>query len=78
MITFPPYPIPIVIKENEKSIDGYLLYVESGGSLENDIWTCVHCEGGVVRHYTTAQIRIFKNLTFGIQEVNNKDGLHKP
>jgi len=51
MITFVPYPIPVIVEENK---DGYLLYVESGQQFENDIWTIVLCDGGIVRHYNTS------------------------
>lgn len=67
MITFVTYPIPVVVEENK---DGYLLYVESGQQFENDIWTIVLCDGGIVRHYNTSQVKIFHNATFGI----NKNG----
>jgi len=67
MITFVPYPIPVIVEENK---DGYLLYVESGQQFENDIWTIVLCDGGIVRHYNTSQVKIFNNATFDI----NKNG----
>ena len=56
-------PIPVVV-ENDK--DGYAIYVTDGGTLENDIWCVVLCEGGIVRHYRSDQIRIFHNVTFNI------------
>jgi len=59
-------PIPVVIKETKE--DGYAIYVESGGTFENDIWTCVLEKGGIIRHYTTDQIVIYKNATFGIKD----------
>ena len=65
-ITICDIPIPCIVIENDQEIEAYLLYVESGGQYENDIWTCVHCDGGIVRHYTTDQIRIHKNSTFNI------------
>ena len=58
-------PIPVVV-ENTK--DGYAIYVRDGGTFENDIWCVVLCDGVVVRHYTTEQILIHKNYTFGIKE----------
>ena len=64
-------PIPIVIKDTKE--EGYALYVESGGMLENDIWTCVLCNGGNIRHYNTSQILIYNNATFEI----NKNGKSK-
>ena len=57
-------PIPIVVKETKE--DGYALYVESGGMLENDIWTCVLRNGGTIRHYNTSQLVIYNNATFNI------------
>ena len=56
-------PIPVVV-ENDK--DGYAIYVTDCGTLENDIWCVVLCEGGIVRHYRSDQIRIFHNATFNI------------
>lgn len=61
-------PIPVVVEENKK---GYAIYVQSGGTFENDIWCVVHCEGGIVRHYKSNQIRIWFNETFSITRVNN-------
>ena len=61
-------PIPIVVKETKE--DGYALYVESGGMLENDIWTCVLRNGGIIRHYNTSQLLIYTNATF---DINKKD-----
>jgi hypothetical protein len=34
---------------------------------ENDTWCVVLCDGGIVRHYTTSQIRVHFNATFGIR-----------
>ena len=58
-------PIPVVVEDN---IDGYALYVTDSGMLENDIWCVVHCKGGIVRHYRSDQIRIYKNATFDIEK----------
>jgi hypothetical protein len=63
MVTFPPYPIPVLVENNK---EGYLLYIESGGQHENDTWTIVHKDGGIVRHYLTSQVLIIKNATFDI------------
>lgn len=65
MITFPPHPIPVIVEDNR---EGYILYIESGGFMENDIITVVHCEGGIIRHYLSTQVRIFSNATFGINK----------
>jgi hypothetical protein len=58
-------PIPVVVEENK---EGYALYVTDSGMLENDIWCVVLCNGGVVRHYRSDQIRIYKNETFDIKK----------
>lgn len=58
-------PIPVVTEHG----DGYALYVESGGLLENDCWCVVLCDGGVVRHYLSNQIKVFANATY---EINKK------
>jgi hypothetical protein len=57
-------PLPVVV---EGTRDGYALYVESSGMWENDTWCVVLCDGGIVRHYTTSQIRVHLNATFGIR-----------
>lgn len=58
-------PIPVIV-EGDK--EGYALYVTDSGMLENDIWCVVLCEGGIVRHYLSDQIRIHKNSTFNIKK----------
>jgi hypothetical protein len=58
-------PIPVVVEENRQ---GYAIYVTSGGAFENDIWCVALCDGGIVRHYTTDQIRLHANATFGIKK----------
>jgi hypothetical protein len=56
--------LPVVV---EGTREGYALYVESSGMWENDVWCVVLCDGGIVRHYTTSQIRVHLNATFGIR-----------
>jgi len=56
-------PIPVVVESDK---EGYALYVSDSGMLENDIWCVVLCEGGLVKHYRSDQIRIHFNATFGI------------
>lgn len=58
-------PIPVIV-EGDK--EGYALYVTDSGMLENDVWCIVLCEGGIVRHYLSDQIRIYKNSTFNIKK----------
>lgn len=61
-------PIPVVVEDSK---DGYAIYVTDSGMFENDIWCVVLSEGGVVRHYNTSQIKIFKNRTFEIKPTDN-------
>ena len=56
-------PIPVLTKDGK---EGYAIYVESSGTFENDIWCVVLCQGGHIRHYSTAQLLIYKNATFEI------------
>lgn len=58
-------PIPVVVEENK---DGYAIYVTNGGTFENDVWCVVLCDGGIVRHYMSNQIKIYANSTFGINK----------
>ena len=58
-------PIPVIVEENK---EGYAIYVTSGGTFENDIWCVVLCEGGIVRHYLSSQIRVHYNMTFEIKK----------
>lgn len=66
-------PIPVVVIENNEKKDGYAIYVESGKTFANDCWCVALCEGGLVRHYTSDQIRIWNNPTYKIK----KDGEEK-
>ena len=59
-------PIPVIVEGNK---EGYAIYVTNGGNFENDVWCIVLCDGGVVRHYRSDQIRIYNNLTFDIKKV---------
>jgi hypothetical protein len=58
-------PIPVIVEGNK---EGYAIYVTNSGAFENDIWCVALCEGGIVRHYRSDQIRIYKNATLGIKE----------
>jgi hypothetical protein len=57
------HPIPVIVEDGK---EGYAIYVSNGGTFENDIWCVVLCEGGIIRHYQSDQIKIHKNATFGI------------
>jgi len=51
--------------------DGYLLYVSSNGIFENDEFTVTMTEDGSVKHFTSEQIKIWRNETYGIKKKTN-------
>lgn len=59
-------PIPVVIPEEDKT--GYAIYVTNSGMFENDVWCVALCDGGIIRHYTSDQIRLYANATFTIKK----------
>lgn len=59
------HPIPCVTPLG----DGYLLYVTPSGFLENDELTVILKADGRLRHFTTADVRIYFNATYGIEKV---------
>lgn len=63
-------PIPIIVKETKE--EGYAIYVQSGGTFENDIWTIALCNNGNIRHYRSDQIAMYFNATFDIQKIHDK------
>lgn len=64
MITFPPYPIPVITPLG----DGYVVYVKCNQMWENDeICVCL-TEGGQWRHFTTDQIKGYQNMTYEIKK----------
>ena len=64
-------PIPVIIEDGK---EGLAIYVTNGGTFENDIWCVAHCDGGIIRHYRSDQIKIHQNGTFNIQPIKEKDG----
>ena len=62
------YPKPVVTEDGE---DGYAIYVESSGMLENETWCVVLCEGGFIRHYNSSQLKIYQNRTFDIISIKD-------
>lgn len=48
--------------------DAYVWYIKSNGFLENDEVTCILLDTGQVRHFTTDQIKIWHNATYGIKK----------
>lgn len=59
-------PIPVIVEETKES---YAIYVTNSGTFENDVWCVVHCDGGIVRHYMSDQIKIHYNSTFDINKI---------
>jgi len=57
-------PIPVIVEGNK---EGYAIYVTNSGMFENDVWCVALCEGGIVRHYRSDQIKIHYNGTFKIK-----------
>lgn len=53
--------------------DAYAIYVKSNGMMENDEWCCAMMEDGQVRHFTTDQIKVWHNETYGIKKKNDGD-----
>ena len=59
-------PVPVV---TEDGLEGYALYVTDGGAYSNDVWCVVIAEGGHIRHYTSDQLKVYHNATFGITKL---------
>jgi hypothetical protein len=57
-------PIPVVTPLG----DGYILYITPNGFLENDEITVVLSNGGEIKHFSSDQVRVWKNSTYGIYE----------
>jgi len=61
-------PIPVITLLGS----GYAIYVTSGGTFENDIWTVVLENGGNILHFRSDQIKMYKNATFDITSCNSQ------
>ena len=61
---FCPSPIPVTTPLG----DGYILYITPNGFLENDEITVVLSNGGEIKHFSSDQVRVWKNSTYGIHE----------
>lgn len=48
--------------------EGYIWYVNDSGMWENDVYTVVLSAGGDIKHFTSNQVRIWYNETFGIKK----------
>lgn len=49
---------------------GYALYVSDSAMLENDVFTVVLQDNGMIKHFTSDQIQVSANYTF---KINVKD-----
>jgi hypothetical protein len=58
-------PIPVITEDGR---EGYAIYLESSVMFENDVWCVVLCEGGIIRHYNTSQLKVHYNATFEIKK----------
>lgn len=54
--------------------DAYVWYIKYNGYLENDEVTCILKNGGIVKHFTTDQIRIQSNATYKIKKDDTYPG----
>lgn len=48
--------------------DGYVWYIKDNSILENDEYAVILCNGGEVKHFTSDQIKIWHNETYGISK----------
>jgi hypothetical protein len=46
--------------------EGFLFYVQTGGNWSNDIFAVILKSGGKIMHFTSDQIRVWSNGTWGI------------
>jgi hypothetical protein len=68
-ITFAPFPIPVVTPLGS----GYIVYIVHAPVWEN-CETCVALDAdGQWRHFTTADIKAYKNATYGINPGHSKE-----
>jgi len=58
-------PIPVIVEEGK---EGFALYVRDGDQWNNDVWCVVLCEGGIVRHYLSNQLKVQFNATYSISK----------
>lgn len=64
MIYEPTNPTPCITPLG----DGYVWYVKTNGFMENDEVAVILMNGGEVKHFTTSQIKIWHNATYGIKK----------
>jgi len=62
-------PIPVMVEDGNGGLEeGYAIYVSNSGAFENDFWCVAICREGIVQHYRSDQIRIYKNTTLDIKK----------
>lgn len=69
MITFAPFPIPVVTPLGS----GYIVYVSRNPIHENDEITVAMDEDGQYRHFNAGQVKAYKNATYGINAGPSKE-----
>jgi len=57
-------PVPCITPIGE----GYIWYITSNGIFENDEFTVVLAANGQVRHFTSDQVKVWYNQTYGIKQ----------
>jgi hypothetical protein len=65
MITFPPYPILVTVKELG---DAYVIYVKENGMHQDDELCVSLLAGGQWRHVLVSDVKSWHNATYGIQK----------
>jgi hypothetical protein len=60
-------PIPITTPHGL----GYAIYVSNSGTFDNDCWCIVLKETGEIKHYNTSQLKMVKNGTFDIKNIQD-------
>lgn len=50
--------------------NGWIWYIKDNGMLENDELTIILFEGGLIKHFTTDQVKIWQNETYDIKKQN--------
>jgi len=48
--------------------DGYIWYIKDNGMFENDEFSVCLCADGTVRHFSSDQVKIYFNETYGIKK----------
>jgi hypothetical protein len=61
-------PIPV----NTELGGGTILYVQSGGTFSNDIFSIVLEHDGRIRHFRSDQFTVLENPTFDIKNENKQ------